>query len=281
MDVAISRSRADSPRTYTYRGSATMVYSECGPLGSTVYVLVHGIGMGRAVFADLAAQLSRHGHVVGLDLPGFGDSPQPRRRLTMGEAGDLLAEFVQQMRGSWVSVNPEATSSCAEGRTTSSTKIVLIGHSMGTEVVAEAIARHPGVCDAAVLIAPTINRAERTAHQQVLRLLQDLYGESPKVLVKGMLEYLKASPRWLLQVLGDMLTHHIEETLPRVTVPTLVMRGSDDRVCPREWVQEVAACVPHSVYREAEGRGHEAMIRNGHPVSDLIVEFLSASAPHA
>lgn len=87
------------PCTHIFHGSATMVYSELdGPQGADgwTFVLVHGIGMGRAVFADLAVALAAHGRVF-IDLPGFGDSPQPEQRLTMPQAGDLLAEWMKDV----------------------------------------------------------------------------------------------------------------------------------------------------------------------------------------
>ena len=246
-----------------------MVYSELdGPQGADgwTFVLVHGIGMGRAVFADLAVALAAHGRVFGIDLPGFGDSPQPEQRLTMPQAGDLLAEWMKD-------VLPGARETNGRGAHGNG-RIAVVGHSMGTEVVAEAVVRHPGIADVAILIAPTINSAERSVRMQLIRMVQDLSDESPKVLVKGLIQYLKASPLWMVRVLRDMLEHRIEETVEKIDVPTLVMRGSEDAVCPREWVQEIARRTAGAEYGEAIGRGHEAMIRCAHPVAEMILSFL-------
>lgn len=46
-----------------------------------------------------------------------------------------------------------------------------------------------------MLIASAVNRAERHAARRALRMVQDLSGESPKVLALGTLHYLKAGPR--------------------------------------------------------------------------------------
>ena len=51
---------------------------------------------------------------------------------------------------------------------------------MGTQVAIEVAARHPSLVESVVLIGPTVNRRERTAPQQVLRLAQDLAVESPR-----------------------------------------------------------------------------------------------------
>ena len=59
------------------RGDVSMAYFDRpGPIEHT-FVLVHGIGMGRIVFTEVAEVLAERGRVLALDLPGFGDSPEP------------------------------------------------------------------------------------------------------------------------------------------------------------------------------------------------------------
>jgi pimeloyl-ACP methyl ester carboxylesterase len=232
-------------------GDGVMVYTRSGlPLGP-VFVLVHGIGMGHRVFRGVADELGSHGIVYAVDLPGFGDSPEPPAALDMGASGDFLAAFVD-----WLGVAPA----------------VLVGHSMGTQVVVEAMARHPGIADCAVLIAPTVNADERSAGTQALRMLQDLADESPKVLALGLIQYAKAGPRWFLRKLGQMLDHRVEDVLPSVAVRTLVLRGEEDPVSPRDWCARVTALLPDATLREVPGRGHEAMIRDPEPVASLILD---------
>ncbi|MFT0848718.1 alpha/beta hydrolase [Actinomycetaceae bacterium L2_0104] len=252
-------SRDDAPLTSTFSDDdAMMVYTRMGRPRRRAYVLVHGIGMGRAVFARLAAALARSGRVYGVDLPGFGDSPRPTQSWSMTHYGDLLAAFIENV------VRQDSPPQ----------EIVLVGHSMGTEVAVEAAARHLNSVDALVLIAPTVNASERTATRQVMRMVQDLYDESLRVLANGFIQYLKANPLWFLKVLNVMLHHKVETILPRITTPTLVLRGEDDWVCPSSWVKEVAELIPGARYAEAKGHGHEAMIRSASPVVGMIVEFL-------
>ncbi|NLE98446.1 MAG: alpha/beta hydrolase [Propionibacterium sp.] len=231
-----------------------MVFTRSGSPNGRAFVLVHGIGMGHRVFRGVAEKLDPAGAVYAVDLPGFGDSPEPAEALDMAGSGDFLAAFVASL--------PE------QDRT-------LVGHSMGAQVVVEALVRHPGVARRAVLIAPTVNARERTARMQSWRMVQDLAIESPKVLVLGMIQYAKAGPAWFLRKLRQMLDHRLEDVLPQLTVPTLVLRGEVDRVCPRRWAERVASLIPESTLREVEGRGHEAMIRSPQPVADMIVEHVS------
>lgn len=237
------------------RGGDVIVYTRTGRPGGPVFVLVHGIGMGRGVFGDLVEELGRTGEVIAVDLPGFGTSPKPRRPLGMTGHADLLAELL-------------ASLGVRDG--------VLVGHSMGSQVVTEALVRHPELAGRAVLVAPTVNPAERSAVTQGLRLLQDVAIESPKVWVLGVSHYLKAGVRWFGQTLRRMVDHRIEDVLPRLQAPTLVLRGEVDRVVPHEWAAAVARLVPDAILREVPDRGHEAMIRSADPAASFIVEHALA-----
>src|SRR5687767_6056338 len=109
--------------------------------------------MGRTIFADLVEQLRAGAdRVIAIDLPGYGEAPEPPRVLTMERTADLVAAFLRSEGISGATV---------------------VGHSMGTQVAIEVEARHPRSAKRLVLIGPTVNPRERTVRQQVLRLGQD------------------------------------------------------------------------------------------------------------
>lgn len=99
-----------------------MVTTDTDMVAGGTFLLVHGIGMGTSYFAQLNSALESQGRMVAIDLPGFGDAPEPANALTMAEMGAVLINFVE-----------------VEGLG----KQVLVGHSMGTQVVAEAAAQRP------------------------------------------------------------------------------------------------------------------------------------------
>ncbi|WP_284293925.1 alpha/beta fold hydrolase [Luteimicrobium album] len=244
-------------------GELELVYEHLrAPVAPTaappVYVLVHGIGMGRRTLLPLAEDLATDGDAWVVDLPGFGDAPEPARAPTMADLGALVAAFVRDV------VRPRT----APGR-----PLVLIGHSMGTQVATETAAQAPELVDGLVLIAPTINPAERHATVQALRLVQDLAVESVGVLVTGLTEYLRSDPRWFFTVLAKMLTHRAEERLPAVQAPTLVLRGSLDHVSPRDWAQQVARLVPDARAADVPGQSHGTLLRDPHPIAALVRRF--------
>jgi pimeloyl-ACP methyl ester carboxylesterase len=231
------------------RADAVTMITESGA-GRPTYVLVHGIGMGHRYWSDLADALSRRGRVLALDLPGFGDAPEPPRTPTIAESGADLAELLEQECGG--------------------EPAVLVGHSMGTQVVVEAAVQRPELVASVVLIAPTVNPRERSAFMQGVRLLEDPSLTRPKVVALGIRSYLQAGPRWYFRKLRRMLDHRIELVLPDVAAPALVVRGEHDRLAPRAWAEQVARMLPHGRYVEVADRGHETMVTAGEHVAELI-----------
>ncbi len=239
---------------FSYAGATVIAERRGDEASRTTFVLVHGIGMGRKVFGDLVLRLRDHGVVIAIDQPGYGTAPEPPRTLSMERTADLVAAYLRHLgRG----------------------PVVLLGHSMGTQVVTEVAVRHPDAVDSLVLVAPTVDRRHRHALSQLGRLALDLVGESPKVLLVGAREYLRAGPN-LRRKMHAMLVHRPELSYPRITAPTLVIRGERDRVSPASWCAEVAGAIPHARDAEVLGHGHETLIRDAEPAAREILDFVSA-----
>lgn len=231
-------------------GGATLVAEQRGR-GAPTFVLVHGIGMGRGVFGDLIDRLGDTGTVIALDLPGYGEAPEPDRVLTMERTADLVAAYLRAHAGA---------------------PVVLVGHSMGAQIALEVAVRHPLTVDRIALLGPSGDPAARSASAQLWRLLRDIAVESPKVIWRGGREYVRAGPR-LRAKLRAMLAHRPEQVLDRVTVPTLVIRGENDIVAPRRWCRAIVEGVPRGRLAEVAGHGHETMIRDAAPSAELLRAF--------
>lgn len=231
-------------------GGATMIVEDYGT-GSHTFLLIHGIGMGRTVFTDLARHLLHRGRLVAVDLPGYGQAPEPERTLTIERTADLVAALIRARRLE---------------------NVIVVGHSMGTQVAVEIAARHPQLVSHVVLIAPTVNRHERSARRQALRFAQDLAVESPRVIYVGLREYLRAGPN-LRRKFRAMLAHRPELTFSQVAAPTLVLRGEHDYVSSRDWCLFVAERIPASTFAEVRAHGHETMIRDAAPTAQRIIAF--------
>lgn len=225
--------------------------------GDRLFVLIHGIGMGRKVFSDLITHLSPHGRVWAFDLPGYGEAAEPRRTPTMEKTADLVAEVLR-----------------AHG----AHDATVVGHSMGTQVSLELAVRHPDLVSHLVLAAPTVDAAYRRGFRQAARLARDLWGEKLSVFILGGREYLRAGPN-LVRKMHSMLVHRPEDVADRVGVPTLVIRGERDRVVPHEWAAEMTARLPEADLVELADRGHQTLITDAEVPARHILTFVGATAP--
>lgn len=220
-----------------------------GPPGRA-YVLVHGIGASSRYFAPLARRLRHTGPVHAVDLPGFGGTPRPARTLSVADHADLVAGWLGRAR----LADP-----------------VLVGHSMGVQVVAELLTRHPGLATSAVLLGPTVNPAEATAACQMLRLAQVSPFEGWRANAVVIRDYVRAGVPWFLATLRAMLEHRVEDVLPRVAADVLVVRGERDYVASEGWVRTVADLLPRGRAAVVPGGAHAVMVRHARQVADLVV----------
>lgn len=214
------------------------------------FVLVHGLGVSSRYFGQLAARLAEVGVVHLVDLPGFDGVPHPGRPVEMTEFADLVEWWA---------------------RHTGLEAPVAVGHSMGSQIVVEAMARNPGMAGHAVIVGPPVNRAERSAPRQVLRLLQASPYESSRMRRTAMAGYLRCGPHWVTQVMPRMLAYPIEDRIADLTVPLLIIRGEHDAVAPRDWCDHLADRAPDGAVAEIPGAGHGVILDHKDETADLVL----------
>src|SRR5206468_8416987 len=129
---------------------------------------------------------------------------------------------------------------------------LLLANSLGCQIGVELAVRYAQRTCATVLTGPTIDPSARRALPQILRLGMDAFFEPPVMLCIAAADYLRVGPVRMWQTLRFALEDDIASKLPRVAVPTLIVRGSHDPVAPQQWAEQAAALLP---------RGRLAVIR--------------------
>ena len=213
-------------------------------------VLVHGIGMSHRSFARTQRILARTNRTVAVDLPGFGGVPPVGRAVHVEELGALVVEAVRS-RGAG--------------------DLVLVGQSMGTQVVVAAARRHPEAVASLVLIGPVVDPARRTLLQQALDLGRDTVVEDPRMNGVVLTDYLR-SMRQYVRELRPMLRYRLEEVVPTLTQPVLVVRGDRDPIGRRDWAAALAASAQRGAFVELPG-GHHVQDRQPAAFARLVDEF--------
>jgi pimeloyl-ACP methyl ester carboxylesterase len=213
------------------------------------FVLVHGIGVGFSYFRRLASLLAEHGPVHVLELPGFGRTPKPPRVLTVEEHAELVVALLRTL----------------------ARPVVLVGQSMGCQIVLEAALRAPELVERVVAIGPVTDPDERTATMQALRLMQDVLGETPAANRAVFSEYLRCGPRRYLATLPSMLAYDTEGAAAALTRPTLLVRGAQDPICRRPWARRLRARLAVGRLVEIPGGHHNAQTTHPRAVASAIL----------
>lgn len=186
-------------------------------------VLVHGIGVAGRFMVPIAGILATHRQVLAPDLPGFGESGKPARVLNLAELADFLAEWTRALGLG---------------------KAAFLGNSFGCQVVVELALRHSGLVERLVLQGPTVDPRARSALRQVVRWARNSRGEHYSQIPISVRDYRRCGARRLIGTFRYALEDRIEEKLPRVRVPALVVRGTRDPIVPQRWAEEAASLLP-------------------------------------
>ncbi|MFD2795026.1 alpha/beta fold hydrolase [Promicromonospora vindobonensis] len=218
-------------------------------------VLVHGVGSSSRAYQKLADHLVAHGEVHAVDLPGFGASPHLVRDVTIPEHAAAVARYVREHVLDAGLPAP-----------------VVVGHSMGAQVVGQLLADHPDVASTGVLIGPTAEPGTRSLRGQAARLAVDAVGERPRTIGVLLVDALvRCSIPYYLGQLHHVIDYRLEDVLPRSTVPVVVVRGERDPVAPQGWVELLAAQAPFGRHRTVRGR-HHAMDTDPAGVAEIVLD---------
>lgn len=231
-------------------GDVYMRVSSIGSEGERAFVLVPGIGVSSNYFERLAPNLNEFGPVHAVDLPGFAGVPHPGRALTMSEYADLLGKTIDELG----IVDP-----------------VIVGHSMGTQVVADLASRRSDLTTI-VLIGPVVNAAERSVRLAGIRFLQSSWHEPWRVKILASSAYLLCGVKWFSRILPEMMRFPIEDRVAGITASTLIIRGEFDAVSPRSWVEHLGALIPTSRLWEIPTAAHSVMHAHAEEVAKLCLD---------
>lgn len=207
-------------------------------------VLVHGLGVSSRYMLPLLRELSTAYEVHAIDLPGFGRSLDPPRHPDLRQLADAV--------GRWV----EAAGLQAP---------VLLGNSLGCQHVVEAAAAG---CETSglVLVGPTVDRAARSWPGQVDRFIHNIPREPLTSLLPAVVPaYLRSGPVRMLRLFREALGDHLEQRLPSVSTPVLLVRGAEDPVSSRPWCESLAGRAPRGRSVEIASAAHA--VHFSHPAA--------------
>ncbi len=225
------------------------------PPGTPAIVLIHGLSISSRYEIPSARRLARSFHVFAPDLPGFGWSADPPT--TPGIPG--LAEYL----GRWLA-------------TVGLDRVALVGNSLGAHVAVELAVRRPECISHLILSGLTLDPNGRHLWIQVGRALRDIPREPFSLLLLQVRDFLLAGPGRVLRTLDDAMHDPFAAKLPRVTAPTLVVRGERDPLAPQAWSEEIARLVPRGRFAVVPGAPHAVNYACPDAFAELVTGFIQA-----
>jgi 2-hydroxy-6-oxonona-2,4-dienedioate hydrolase len=215
-------------------------------------VLVHGFGISGRYMLPLAQSLAHWFSVFIPELPGNGRSQKPCTPLGIGGLAEALGGCLD---------NVELP------------RPAFVANSMGCQVVTELAVQRSDRVGPLALIGPTIDPDQRRARHQLLGGVRDLAREPLSLLTHPAQDGVMGI-RALLATARSALADRIEDRLPLIQQPTLVLRGSEDAFVSAAWAERVASLLPRSRLVVVPGEPHAVHYTRPDLVGELVRELL-------
>jgi len=216
-------------------------------------VLVHGFGVSGRYMIPLARSLAAELSVFVPELPGYGRSQKPPVPLGISDLASALAGSLDAL---------------------GLARPAFVANSMGCQVVTELAVRRPERVGPLVLIGPTIDPEQRLARRQLFGGLRDSAREPLSLLSIAASDGAVMGLRAALSTARSALADRIEERLPLVEQPTLVLRGGKDGFVSAGWAEQVSALLPRARLVDIPGEPHAVHYTRPDLVATVVRELL-------
>jgi len=218
-------------------------------------VLVHGYGLSGAYMLPLARVLADASCSVFVpDLPGQGRSEPLRRREGIGDIADAL--------GAWLEANALR-------------RPFFVANSLGCQVVTELASRGSEWAGPLVLVGPTVDPERRNARHQLIGALRDSAAEPYSLLSLAARDNATTGIRGLLSTARIALADRIEDRLPLIEQPTVVVWGERDGFVSQGWVERVATLLPRGKLIRVPGESHAVHYTRPEVIGEIVVELFA------
>lgn len=297
-------------RAVTTDDGARIAYTLLGPADAPVIALCSGFLCPDTWWAVLAPALADAGYRVLLfHYRGVASSSLPREPGWHGRGLGHRELSIERFAGDLATVADH------EGIE----ELVLIGHSMGSQVALESYRRMPGrvrgivsvtgpyaspvrtlygvdklgvVLYGATMAAfklippPLVRRTWRLAWKLPLTRLAKLGGVvAPRCPDEGLMTFFehgeRVDPYVAMATTSGMHAHSAEDVLPDIDVPVLVVVGGRDPFSPPELGEHMVERIPDATLRVHPLASHGALLEYPEQVNGWILDFLASRWPPA
>ena len=237
--------------------------------GETLAVLLHGWGANINLFDNLLGLVAQKYPVLALDMPGFGETPEPPSAWDLGSYTDFVIKFIESFPYQ---------------------KIVLLGHSFGGRVIIKMLSeKNPPFTVEKIILVDSAGIKPKKTFKQNLRQRIFKIGKGvcnfppvkklfPHALDNwrkkfGSADYNSASELMktsLVKVVNEDLT----ENLKKITQDTLLIWGDKDTATPLADGKLMEKLIKNSGLVTLEGAGHYSFLDRQFIFNRVIASYL-------
>lgn len=219
--------------------------------GDDTVIILQGWGTELSIYDSMASCIMEKYRVIQLDLPGFGNSDEPRKAWSVDDYADFFVKFVQEL---------------------GIKKTTLIGHSYGGRVIIKLANRNnlPFDIDKIVLVDSAGILPKKTLKQKIkirtykivkkIVSIKFIYAIFPELIdewrsKQGSSDYRNATPI-MRQCLVKAVNEDLTALLSNIKQETLLIWGEDDTATPIADARLMEELIPQSGLAIIKNAGH-------------------------
>lgn len=229
------------------------MYARAGGSGPPV-VLVHGFGVSGRYLLPLAEVLAERFSAYVPDLPGHGRSERPTVPHGIAEHTDALSGWLDE-----VGLERPA----------------FVANSMGCQIVTELAVRQPDRVGPLVLAGPTVDPQKRGGPRQIFAGMRATGREPMSLVALAARDGAVQDLRGLREAARSALADRMEDRLPSIDQPAVVVHGERDAFVSLEWAELVASLLPRGRLVVVSGEPHAVPYTNPYLVAGIVDELIA------
>ena len=241
-------------------------YTDSG--SGDVVLILQGWGTNMSLYSALAAHLAQNMRVILPELPGFGETDEPREPFSADDYADFVEKLLREL---------------------GITRCSLIGHSNGGRIIMKLVTRKQSEFkyDRVVFMDSAGIVHEKTAKQKAKQAsyklgkkilnLAPVKSAFPDALEKfqssrGSADYRAASPL-MRATLVKLVNEDFRALMPLITQPSLLIWGTEDNDTPLSDGKIFEELIPNAGLVEVRGAGHYAYLEQPQFVFRVLDSF--------
>ncbi len=224
--------------------------------GENTLVLLHGWGQNISMMQPLGDKLKNNNRIIIIDLPGFGNSPEPKEIWSIYDYASMVKKLLDELKVD----NP-----------------IMIGHSFGGKISLIYASMYK-TSKLIVFGSPFKKEVEKLSTKtKILKSLKkvpglkNLEGFAKKHI--GSRDYKNAS-EFMRKILVEHVNLDIREDVKKISCPTLIIWGTNDSEVPINDAYELEKLINDSAVIPYEGCTHYAYLENLGQTVNIIKSFL-------